>query len=274
LFIRTDHFFGSISHKLGACFVPEHDPVVPADDKGGDRRSFNDPLDGLNQSKVFVQFALEGFRVSLQIIFQFRLPRDVLECLNDGDDLAFLIVNRRRQKIKVPACPAEIFKEIAGLPGPFDHCGFLHPLLAVIFFQALCIIVHNQIGDNRAFFLIKWQILLVRADHLRSLITHEIGASLVPEHDFMIPANNKGRNRRSFNNPLDGLLFTKKLVLPVFTLPQTPPLPVDTHLPPTGVGERQAGNDDRQCQRVTFSDIPVEEKTDSQNGQKDQDDDR
>ncbi len=131
------------------------------------------------------------------------LPGDVLERLDGCDDLPLLVVDRGRQKIQVSPLPPQVLVEVARLEGPLDDRR-LGDSISVILFKPLDVDVHDEVGDDGALLSVKRQVLPIRPDHLRRLETRQLLAGAVPQDDAVVPVDDKHRDGRPLDDPLDG----------------------------------------------------------------------
>ena len=204
LLLRPDHPVALEPAHLREGPVPEQDPVVAVDDEGRDRRSLDDPLDGLAQADVLVELPPERLGVLLEVARELTLPGDVLERLDGCDDLAVVVVHRGGQEVEVARFSSQTLEEIRRLVGPLDHGRFPDLLAAVIPFERLHVLVHDEIGDEGPPLGIEGPVVIARADHVPGVIARQLGAGLVPENDRMIAVDDKGGNGRPLEDALDG----------------------------------------------------------------------
>ncbi len=77
-------------------------------------------------------------------------------------------------------------------------------LLAVILLQALNVPVHDEIGNHGALLRVEGSVLPVRTDHLPRPEACQLLAGPVPQDDPVIPVDDKDRDGRTLDDPLNG----------------------------------------------------------------------
>ena len=202
--------------RLHAVMAPvatgEGDDALAVQFEKGVRRAFQDrlhvvvqPLDLLAEPDVLLQFVLQGFGVFLEVHGHLLFPCDVLQGLDGGDDLPPVVANRCGKEIEVPIPAADVRVKIPGFVSTLDDRRFLDVFLSVVLFQTLYIVIDDEVGDYRAFFRIKGDVLAVRPDEILALVTAQFGKGPIPEHDIVIFADYKHGDGRSLDDTLDGL---------------------------------------------------------------------